>query len=269
MFHGHDYSFHSDEPKSRSGVYFLLAIVAGMLSAVCYTLIRLAATRLGWTFSQSDFFVPLYTGTAPLAIYSLILNRFDQKLWNTPIGDLIYWLATARRPPDIDGFYEGTSTWFDLDDQGRKIEEGKDDVKVRIRQTWERIGVSFEFTDLDRIIRSSSHSDMAFIESSFDGTKIRIQYTYSYERRYEQPGRDFKGIKTIRGACSLDFTKQDGLWRATGHYYADNGTSGEVILRQSSADHFKSDEPKINSEILHIKNRGNDSQTTAESRRPK
>ena len=235
MFHGHDYSVHSDRPRSRAGVYFFLAIVSGMISAVCYALIRLVATIFRWTFSQSDYFVPLYTGTAPLAIYSILLFLFDKHIWKSKLSNLIYLCAKSSRPPDIDGSYEGTSTRFELDEHGKKIEEGKDDVKVRIHQTWENIGVSFEFPDLDRIVRSSSHSDMAFIESSFDDSKIRIQYTYSYERRYEQAGRAFKGIKMIRGACCLDFIKRDGLWHATGHYYADNGTSGEIILHQTTS----------------------------------
>jgi len=230
MFHGHEYSIYSDSPSVRTGVYAWLAITAASVSALAQHLI--AAGAQAFHMTGSSFNNSLVVAAAPLALFWLFAWQFDQWVWRTWIGKVIFALARAKRPPIVDGWYAGTSSGPEpVEGDERKYAVRR--VRVRIMQRWEKIGVAFEFAEPDEVVRSRSHSDMAFIENSFDDSRVRLQYTYSYESTMARP--DGAGVRkaTVRGACSLNFVRKDGLWEATGHYFDDIGTSGEVRLNET------------------------------------
>lgn len=233
MFHGHEYSIYSDSPSVRTGVYAWLAITAASVSALAQHLIAMGAQAFHIT--GSSFNNSLVVAAAPLALFWLFAWQFDQWVWRTWMGKVIFSLARAKRPPIVDGWYAGTSSGPEpVEGDERKYAVRQ--VRVRIMQRWEKIGVAFEFAEPDEVVRSRSHSDMAFIENSFDDSRVRLQYTYSYESTMTRPGGAGVRKATVRGACSLNFVRKDGRWRAVGHYFDDIGTSGEVDLIEMPTD---------------------------------
>jgi hypothetical protein len=238
MIHGHDYSVYSGSPSARTGVYAWLAILSAFVSIIVTYLLTSLLLYLSSFFGVDNSMRLVLTtvigSVTPLAAFGTLTALFDVLLWKRPLGRAIFFFARARRPPFIGGNYVGTSHWFDLQEDGSKGEKGESSVRATIEQTWERICVVFQFPDSDSVPRSRSHSDMAYIESSFDSSSVRLQYTYSYEEH--RPVGPHGAIKnrTIRGTCSLQFEKREGGWIASGAYYADSGASGEVRLEQLS-----------------------------------
>ena len=169
MFHGHDYSIYSESPSVRTGVYAWLAITAATLSAILRQASPILGDYLRWFHVRDSVLDSIVVAATPLVIFSFLAWGFDNYMWKSAVGRFVFLVARAKQPPIIDGRYKGTSAWFNPIEEGAPQEKGDPFcLRDRIRQTWERLGVAFSFPDVDEVVRSRSHSDMAFMEKSFD-----------------------------------------------------------------------------------------------------
>ena len=153
---------------------------------------------------------------------------FRRFLWRTWFAAPLYWFTGATRPPRLNGTYE---TSIAVQGTFEDVSPSKPTrAMIVIRQDWDKILVICELIEDSQTPWVRSTSDMAIIRTELDPDRLMLQYTYHYDSVTRAPDGTRVVFRPTRGTCALMFGRSHKKWRASGHYYNDDGGSGTITL---------------------------------------
>lgn len=229
MIEGHDYTICSRGPGSRARIYALLALLTAFITPLAqHGTLSFIRQVWGddWDMAERVFF---FGGFTALVLFGILVNLFTNYLWRTPIGWTLFRVAALPAPPDLADAYEGTIEIIQptSGDAPLRVE-----CQMWIAQTWEQMSmvVARESGDGSMV---HSHSDMAMLEVGMLTDVVTLRTTYTFEETL--PRRLGVGMmnRTFCGATILHFTREEGQWHVTGHFFDDEGRSGQLHLKQT------------------------------------
>lgn len=228
MIEGHDYTIYSGGPGGRSRMYALLAIITAFLTPLAQHGFLIVLRKYfgdDWDIAETALF---FGGFTALILYGILINLFDGWLWRTWAGGILFRVAGLPAPPDLVGEYAGTITVV----SGTGGEPWQTACRMRIAQTWEQIAILIERAHTDGS-QVRSHSDMASLQIGMVSGTITLRDTYTFEECLSR--RHGTGLMTrqFSGAAVLEFRLLDGVWTVHGHFFDDDGRSGQIELRRT------------------------------------
>jgi hypothetical protein len=231
MIEGHDYTIYSTGPSGRSRMYAFLALITAFLTPITQhgglVLLR-RWTSDEWDVAKAALF---FGGFTALILFGLLISVFDGYLWRMSIGALMFRLIGLAAPPDLNGEYHGT---IELSSATAGEDVFRTDYFMRISQTWEQISLLLERkSEAGGMVRV--HSDMASIRVGLMAGVNTLRIVYTFEENL--PRREGVGTmaRQFSGSASFEFRRDGDAWQVTGHFFDDNGRSGQINLRQGLA----------------------------------
>ena len=225
---GHEYSVYADVSlKSKKGVYAALAVLAASL---VWGIQSLGTTVARDLFKEESAFAKallLLGSIATLGVFGLLVLAFNRWAWRQKWMAPFFAFTQATQPVALHGTYEGRVVRRVFGEGGAVKELTEWPLVATITQTWEHIGVFFRFHDPPIARLAESESDMAALIIKSPDEAI-LRYTYRHERKPEGAPLRHDGTST------MSFKRSGGLWSATGTFYSEEHSSGEIYLQQKS-----------------------------------
>jgi hypothetical protein len=235
MPRGHDYAVLADTPSGRGQVYGRLGILSIALSTGVHSTGRSIAHALAAALAapdgKLDWVASLITSATSVMIFGLLVHLFRRHLWRTWFAAPLYWFTGATRPPRLNGTYDASISVHGTFEEVSPAKPAR--ATIELRQDWDKMLVICEFIEDGQTPWIQSTSDMAILRTELDPDRLTLQYTY----HYDSVTRALDGTRVVfrqtRGTCVLMFGRSQKKWRASGHYYNDDGGSGTITLTRA------------------------------------
>jgi hypothetical protein len=228
MIQGHDYTIYGSGPGGRARMYALLALITAFVTPLAQHGLLFLLRRVwgdDWAVAETALF---FGGFTALVLFGLMLNLFDNFIWRTGFGWLMYRMAGLSAPPRLYGEYRGT---IELHPAAGGGEVYRTAYTLRIAQRWERMSLLAEReSEAGGTVRTSS--DMASVRvGMFDGMAT-VRFVYTFDETL--PRREGVGVmaRQFSGAATFEFRRAGDGWTVSGHFFDDIGRSGQVQLAQ-------------------------------------
>lgn len=193
-----------DGNDERQVVSYRLATIAGVIGVVLTFLLN----QLPSTWPT------LVAPPSTLAVYLTLLTIFDHSLWRTKFGRLI-----GVTTPCLEGNWIGRLEWKNQVGMNQTNEI----LSYRIRQTWRRIGISFQ--------TNITHADSQYAVLTPQAGEYLFRYEYQTVCQ-DPSGRPHLGSARIRFPCKNGLVENDNLvvW-----YYTQHQEVGTIYLKRIEA----------------------------------
>ena len=228
MIEGHDYTICSNGPGGRSRMYALLALITAFLTPLAQQGFLFLLRRYwgdAWDITQVALF---FGGFTALVVFGMLISLFDQYLWRTRLGELMFQLSGLAAPPHLAGEYHGSIEQQTATDPEAVFRTG---YQLRIAQTWELISILVERgSEASGHVRV--HSDMASIRVGMMSGIVTLRFVYTFEESLPRQQGTGTMTRQFSGAATLGFRRDGEVWAVTGHFFDDIGRSGLIELRQ-------------------------------------
>jgi hypothetical protein len=228
MIEGHDYTIYCNGPCGRSRMYALLAVITAFLTPLAQKGILVLLRRYwGDDLNLADAAL-FFGGFTAVILFGVLINVFDNYLWQTRLGSLMFRVAGLPVPPQLSGEYRGTIEVHSATDPAAVSRKS---YFMRVVQTWEEICVLVE-REAEVGGQARVHSDMASLRVGLMREAVTLRFTYTFEESL--PRREGVGMmaRQYSGAATFEFRREGGAWVVAGHFFDDIGRSGQVSLAQ-------------------------------------
>jgi hypothetical protein len=228
MIEGHDYTIYGNGPSGRSRMYAFLALITAFVTPFAQHWALILIRRYwgnDWDITEVALF---FGGFTALILFGILINAFNGYLWRTSLGAWMFRMIGLSAPPDLNGDYRGSVDLYSSTD-GTPV--SRTDYFIRISQTWEQISVLLEReAEGGGLVRV--HSDMASIRIGMMAGVDTLRFVYTFEENL--PRREGAGsmARQFSGAAKLEFRRDVAAWQVAGHFFDDNGRSGQISVRQ-------------------------------------
>jgi hypothetical protein len=231
MIEGHDYTIYSGGSGDRSRMYAFLALITAFLTPLAQhgglVLLRRYAGD-DWDIAKVALF---FGGFTALILFGALTSVFNNYLWRTKIGGWMFSLIGSPAPPDLNGEYRGTIESYSANGGGPVFRTG---YYVRILQTWEQISLMVQReTEAGGYVQVTS--DMASIRVGMMAGVSTLRFVYTFEESLPRTEGVGSMARQFSGAATFEFRRDGDAWQVTGHFFDDNGRSGQISLRQGLA----------------------------------
>jgi hypothetical protein len=229
MIEGHDYTIYGNGPSGRSRMYAFLAVITASLTPLAQHWAIVAIRRYwgdDWDTAKAALFLGGFTA---LLLYGVLLNIFNNYVWQIKLGSWMFWLIGLSAPPDLNGEYRGTLALDSTSEEGTLF---RTDFFMRISQTWEQMSLMVQ-RKAENGGMLLIHSDMASIRVGMLAGVNTLRFVYTFQENL--PRRDGHGsvAQQFSGAATFEFRRDGDAWLVTGHFFDDIGRSGQITLRQT------------------------------------
>jgi hypothetical protein len=228
MIEGHDYTIYSHGPCGRARMYALLALITAFLTPLAQHGVLLLLRRYwgdDWNLAETALF---FGGFTALVLFGILINVFDSYLWRTRLGSLMFRSVGLPVPPDLSGEYRGTIEVHSATDPAAVTH---DTYSMQIIQTWEEICLVVDReAEVGGLVRV--HSDMASIRVGMMPGEVSLRFMYTFEENILRGEGVGMMARQYSGAATFEFRREREAWVVAGHFFDDNGRSGQVSLAQ-------------------------------------
>lgn len=228
MIQGHDYTIYGSGPGGRARMYALLALITAFLTPLAQHGLLFLLRRVwgdDWAVAETALF---FGGFTALVLFGVMINLFDNYLWRTGFGWLLFRMAGLSAPPQLYGEYRGTIELHPATDAGQAFRTA---YTLRVAQRWERMSLMAErVSEAGGSVRASS--DMASVRVGMLDGVVTVRFVYTFDESL--PRREGVGVmaRQFSGAATFEFRRADEGWTVDGHFFDDIGRSGQVSLAQ-------------------------------------
>lgn len=230
MIEGHDYTIYTNGPSGRSRMYALLALITAFLTPFTQHTGLIVVRKVFGDEGELAETALFFGGFTALVLFGLFLNVFNACLWKTGLGRLMFAFSGMPAPPHLTGDYTGRVTTHTAGEQSNTQEAA---CRMRVGQTWEQIGVQIESTPSPGGEPMRLHSDMASIQVGILADTVNLHCTYTFEETLTRRHGIGAMARQITGMMTLRFSRAEQGWSVAGHFYDDDGRSGQLQLQQA------------------------------------